>query len=359
MTGRGPPVRSRSNSRVRGLWFRPMVDPVEALLVAADAAAANGRALVAADELSLQDRHFPDSRLERRIVELRHLAFDQLERVSGRPSWPLRLADPFPGVDGLPETTADRLSGDLLGGAIVNHGCFRVSGLIDHEVVDRLRHYIERSFEARERLEDGESGESADLWLVPFELGREKAEGFCKESFIRVVDVPRALCELVDVYTRTGVHRAVSEYFNERPAMIANKWTLRRTPNGKSGTDLHQDGAFLGEGIRTVSCWISLSHCGPNTGRPGLDLIPRRFDTILAGGEKAAFPWSLPEEVALDAACGAPIIGPVFEPGDAMFFDERLPHRTSVGSDLKPRYAIESWFVAPSSYPTKQVPIVI
>jgi hypothetical protein len=49
----------------------------------------------------------------------------------------------------------------------------------------------------------------------------------------------------------------------------------------------------------------------------------------------------------------------VFAPGDALFFDERLPHRTTVGLDLSTRYAIESWFVAKSSYPSKHVPIVL
>jgi hypothetical protein len=42
-----------------------------------------------------------------------------------------------------------------------------------------------------------------------------------------------------------------------------------------------------------------------------------------------------------------------------MFFDERLPHRTTQGLDLGYRYAIESWFVAPSSYPAKHVPVVL
>jgi hypothetical protein len=35
--------------------------------------------------------------------------------------------------------------------------------------------------------------------------------------------------------------------------------------------------------------------------------------------------------------------------GDALFFDERTPHRTTNGTNLFSRYAIEAWFVAPSS----------
>ena len=161
------------------------------------------------------------------------------------------------------------------------------------------------------------------------------------------------------MFEETGIRRAVGEYFAERPVMIANKWVLRRSASGKIGTDYHQDGAFLGEGIRTVDCWISLSHCGPGTGRPGLDIVARRFGSIIPPGEGAAFPWSLTEAAVESAAPDATIVSPVFAPGDVLFFDERLPHRTTVGLDLTTRYAIESWFVAPSSYPAKHVPIVL
>lgn len=141
--------------------------------------------------------------------------------------------------------------------------------------------------------------------------------------------------------------------------MIANKWVLRRSPAGVQGTDFHQDGAFLGEGIRTVDCWIALSHCGPGTGRPAIELIPRRFNEILSTGGDATLPWAIAEAATLEAANGVPLCSPVFEPGDAMFFDERLPHRTTQGPELNRRYAVESWFVAPSSYPDKHVPIVL
>ena len=155
----------------------------------------------------------------------------------------------------------------------------------------------------------------------------------------------------------TTVSAAVTEYLGERPAMIANKWVLRRSPSGKAGTDYHQDGAFLGEGIRTVDCWIALTDCGPGTGRPAIDLVPRRFP-LIPPGEGAAFTWSITEQAVHAAAPDAPVASPVFRAGDAIFFDEVLPHRTSVGLDLGERYAIESWFVAPSCYPAGQVPLV-
>jgi hypothetical protein len=54
------------------------------------------------------------------------------------------------------------------------------------------------------------------------------------------------------------------------------------------------------------------------------------------------------------------IVRPRFEPGDALLFDHLMLHRTaSEPSMTKRRYAIETWFFAPSAYPDGQVPLVI
>jgi len=297
---------------------------------------------------------------ESHLVELRHLAFAELDRRPGRDRWPVDLPDPFPGLTGLPEIERGALTADVLGGALVHHGCLRVNGLLDAERAARLRTLIATAHDARERIAEGEPPRPGDDAYAPFAVGREKAEGFGRAAFVRVVDVPQALRELVDAFTESGVRDAVAGYFNERPAMIANKWGLRRTVPAESRcADFHQDGAFLGEGIRTVDGWISLSHCGPGTGAPGIEFVARRFDGVLPAGEGSVFPWSLSEATVLAAADDAPVVSPVLAPGDALFFDERLVHRTSVGPDTDVRYAVESWFVAPSSYPDKHVPVVL
>jgi len=109
-----------------------------------------------------------------------------------------------------------------------------------------------------------------------------------------------------------------------------------------------------------VDCWIALSDCGPGSGgRPAIELIPRRFDAMLPTGGDAMLTWAISEAATLEAANGASLCSPVFAPGGAMFFDERLPHRTTQGVDLERRYSVESWFAAPSSYPDKHVPIVL
>ena len=329
---------------------------IEASLEAASVLADQGRALDAIDELAAVHSVSPDHRVARALVDLRHRAFAEVSQGAGRPEWPPTFADPFP--DREPNATPSELSGAVLGGAITNRGYLRVDGLLDESTVGRLRTRIDDAFEARERVADGDALDTAAPYFVPYTPGREKAEGFGRDLFVRVVDSPDALCDLVDVFTTTGVRSAVQEYLGERPAMIANKWILRRSPTGVVLGDFHQDGAFLGEGIRTVDCWIALSHCGPGTGRPGIDFVPRRLDRVLTPGEGATFKWSLAEETVRTLP-DAEIVSPVFAPGDAFFFDERLVHRTSVGTDLSTRYAIESWFVAPSSYPDKHVPVVL
>jgi hypothetical protein len=54
-----------------------------------------------------------------------------------------------------------------------------------------------------------------------------------------------------------------------------------------------------------------------------------------------------------------PVLRPAFEPGDALLFDEPFLHRTAVSPGMtRERYAIETWFFAPSVYPGKQIPLV-
>ena len=74
--------------------------------------------------------------------------------------------------------------------------------------------------------------------------------------------------------------------------------------------------------------------------------------------EGAEFDWSLSDEAVSKAARRTSIVRPEFEAGDALLFDHLLVHRTA-GSpdDDRERYAIESWFFAPTAYPPGQLPL--
>jgi hypothetical protein len=173
---------------------------------------------------------------------------------------------------------------------------------------------------------------------------------------VLTIESPRAAFDVLDTFTEIGLAEALSGYLGERPVLAAKKWTLRRVPIDSS-TNWHQDGAFLGEGIRAVNVWISLTHCGDDA--PGLDVVARRLDHIApTGTEGAIFDWSVGEPVVEREAEGAPIMRPIFEAGDAVLFDDMFLHRTAVGPAMaRERYAIESWFFAPSHYPGDQIPV--
>jgi len=52
------------------------------------------------------------------------------------------------------------------------------------------------------------------------------------------------------------------------------------------------------------------------------------------------------------------IVKPIFEPGDAMLFDDKFLHSTAADPAMpNHRYAIESWFFGPSGFPDRYVPL--
>jgi hypothetical protein len=173
-----------------------------------------------------------------------------------------------------------------------------------------------------------------------------------------MADSPRNLADVVSMIRSKGVDRVIEGYFGERPALSIGKSTLRRVPPREDSYDWHQDGAFLGESIRTVNFWLCLSHCGDAS---GLGMVPRRLQYIVETGTHGAhFEWSVGHDLAVELAEGRPIESAVYRPGDAVFFDQMNLHRTEGRPGLtKDRYAIESWFFAPSTYPMDWGPLVI
>jgi hypothetical protein len=124
--------------------------------------------------------------------------------------------------------------------------------------------------------------------------------------------------------------------------------------------DWHQDGAFLGADVRTINVWLSLSDCGIEA--PGLDVVARRLPYVMQSGTHGAcFDWSVgPGMIGLLEQGGVQVVSPEFAAGDALLFDHLMLHRTGIRPGMtKSRWAIESWFFAPSTFPMDQAPIVI
>ena len=171
-------------------------------------------------------------------------------------------------------------------------------------------------------------------------------------------DSPRMMFELLETFDEAGIDRVIADYLGERPVLSMKKSVLRRvTPD--SGTSWHQDGAFLGEGLRTLNVWLALNRCGDVA--PGMDILPRRYDEIVpTGTEGAMFDWAVSISSSTSWRRAPKPSRPIFEPGDAVLFDHFCLHRTAVEPEMtEQRYATETWCFARSTYPDKTVPLVL
>ena len=316
----------------------------------------------AIDALTEQNRRSRSVQVERRLIELRHEAFFATTHDTPEGQWPPSSDDLFGVLDGIPDIDAADFGVSTLRAGILGHGSLIVRGLFDQDRCARLRDAIPLALGAFDDALGGVSGAEHSPWYWPLKptQGSEIAErSWVRESGgLYAVDSPRIFFDLVEALESTPVPSVLTAHFGERPAFSVRKTTLREVPPDTLA-GWHQDGAFLGDGIRTVNVWVALSSCGIDA--PSLDLVPRRLDHIVPTGvDGAVFDWSVSDKSAEQAADGREIVRPIFEPGDAILFDEMNLHRTGAGPGLiKPRYAIEMWFFAPSTYPMAQIPLLL
>jgi Phytanoyl-CoA dioxygenase (PhyH) len=327
--------------------------------------AAETRYLEAIDYVTSENERLGDPALERQLALWRCEAYAAIDHPPGRREWPPNLPDPFPGVEGAPEIRgADALNGERLGGAILHHGCLVVRGLLTPQEVATFVSGIDMALEAHARTEAGRGDAETERWYAPVPLEQGSRTHFSRifaeeTGCVLTADSPRNLAYLTAVVRSKGVDRAIEDYLGERPVLSIGKSTLRRVPPREFPGDWHQDGAFLGESIRTVNFWLCLSDCGEEAS--GLGMVRSRIPNVVeTGTHGAAYDWSVGHGLAVELAQGRPIESPVFQPGDAVFFDQLFLHRTEGRPGLtKDRYAIESWFFAPSTYPTDWGPLVV
>lgn len=326
--------------------------PTPGYWMEAEDAVTSGSLLHAIDVLTEANRRSPDARREQRLVQLRHDAVGELVGP-GREPWPPDLPDPF-ATAGLPEIEAAELSVDRVGGGILHHGAVLVRGLVDACGVQRLVECIDRSLESVAAKRAGRMTAEHETWFTPFGR-RELALGQGTE-WLRVIDSPRGTFEVVEALQ--GVNRTfITPYLGQRPVMGSYKWTLRRITPDCVG-EWHQDGRVLGD-VRVANVWIALARCGGDTDAPGLEVVPQRLDGYLVSGtDGAVLDFSIGQS-RLEARVAAAIADPVYEPGDALIFDERTAHRTGSRPGLTSvRHSIEAWFFSPSAYPEAQTAFV-
>jgi hypothetical protein len=174
---------------------------------------------------------------------------------------------------------------------------------------------------------------------------------------VLAIDSPRLSFEMLELFEQAGVPRLAADYLGEPPLISVQKTTLRKAEPTVGGA-WHQDGAFMGD-VRSLNLWLALSRCGDVA--PGLDVVPRRLDAFAATQtDEAVLSYQVSRRAAEEAAGGVPIVRPVFEPGDALFFDEMFLHQTASDPAMPhPRFAIENWFFGGSAFPAEFAPVAV
>lgn len=326
----------------------------------------------AIDLLSAANRAERGDDVEIALVELRHRSYARLLAESVGGSYAEPGESPAIGSSGLPETTPGDLTAARVRAAILEHGSLLIKGAIDAERAERLSASIDCAFEARDvaranaRQKTGPSPRpgamARDAWFRRLALDPDAAESLGRRWIggaggLLLCDSPRAMFEILELYTELGLASLVTEYLGGRPVLSANKCTLRKvSPDATGGW--HQDGAFLGRDIRAINLWLALTPCGIDA--PGMDIVPHRFDDIVETGTGSSnFDWAAGDEAVRKAAGAAGVVRPQFEAGDLVLFDHMLMHKTAVTPDMtRERHAIETWCFGASAYPERHIPIV-
>ena len=326
----------------------------------ADRLVETGGLTAAIDMLSRANREDRDAELERALRRVRHLeGLELLANPAADPRHPEPATElPSRGEQSrIPEVRPEGLTPEVLRAAILDSGCLLVRGLMDRDEALRIADEIDRAFEVRLGLAPGETdAEGYYDELVPEPPLHIDQRDWIKEGGgVLAADSPRLLFDMFESFEQAGLRSVIEQYLGERPAVSAQKCTLRKATPDVPGA-WHQDGRFLGE-VRSMNVWLSLSRCGDVA--PSMDVIPRRLEDFVAAGTEGTFlSYQVSDQVAAEAAGDVGIVRPIFDPGDALLFDEMFLHQT--GSDPSmpnPRYAIESWFFGPSAYPDDFVPI--
>jgi Phytanoyl-CoA dioxygenase (PhyH) len=339
---------------------RPVVDRPKK--IADDFEGSTDELFAEIERLTGENRANRNRDTERRLVHLRHLAGIRLLVANGeKPDHPTPDHARLPEGDSLPEFTPADVTPELLRAAILRDGCLLVRGLVDREEALRFAGQIDRAFAERDRLIAGETpaeGYYEDFEaLPPFEIADGARLWVQQGGGLLAPDAPMLTFEMLEMFESAGLPKLVRDYLGEHPMISLQKTTLRKAEPHVGGA-WHQDGAFMGE-VRALNLWLSLSRCGDES--PGLDIVPRRLDHIVATAtDDAVLDYQVSQAKAEEAAGDKPIVRPIFEPGDALFFDELFLHQTGSDPSMpKPRFAIESWFFGGSAFPGEYGPIAV
>jgi hypothetical protein len=297
---------------------------------------------------------------ERALLQARHAAGARLiDTAPEAPQFVGPQASELPS-EVLPGFTRETLTPELLRAGILRDGCVLVRELVPRHWAEEFAAKIDRAFSERLHIGAGEAGDPRyyDEFEPQERFGAVDGRLWITAGGgLLAADSPMLSREMAEMFGRVGLPELVSAYLGEPALISVHKTTLRKAEPSVSGA-WHQDGAFMGP-VRALNLWLSLSRCGDEA--PGLDIVPRRLDEYVASGtEGAELSWTISDQQVTAAAGPAGVIRPIFEPGDALLFDEVFLHKTGSSPEMpKPRYAIENWFFGGSAFPAEYAPIAI
>jgi hypothetical protein len=308
-----------------------------------------------------RNRRSRSTRTEVELMALRHLlGVRRMAAAGGAASWPEPDDSALPPFEGaLPEVSRDALTPELLRAAILRDGCLLVRGLIDRGAALELADGIDRGFALRDEAEA--RGTDTQGYYNPFRPREDAGEPIEREWIkmgggLLAVDSPKLGFDLLELFRSAGLPAVVDGYLGEPGLLSAQKTTLRKAMPAIAGA-WHQDGKFLGE-VRALNLWLSLSRCGDVA--PGLDIVPRRLELVATQTDEAMLDYQVSQRVAEESAADRPIVRPIFEPGDALLFDDLCLHKTGSDPEMpNPRYAVESWFFGASGFPREYAPVAV
>ncbi|KZX50312.1 hypothetical protein A3709_11185 [Halioglobus sp. HI00S01] len=340
---------------------------IEHVLQTAAQLAAEHEFRAAIEYLARENRQAGQAVFERQML---NYAIEGFAAAShGEISWGLEHDNRFADAQGLPEIEAANLDAQALRSGILGKGGLIVRGLMDAERVAATRTLIDQALKARKAISEGGDPDHYQRQFArpemvsggPVQFGTLGGNQYTNSGSVWAVDSPQAAFAMQEFYRSVGLPELLQAYFGEPASLSVRKWVLRCVPpNNGAESGWHQDGQFMGEDIRTVNLWVSLTDCGEGAEAPGIDILADNNREIYPTGTHGApFDWTVGQGVVDELAEHCAVERPHFRPGDAVFFDHYNLHRTGFGTaDVNHRYAVESWFFANSLAPAKQQPLL-
>ncbi|CAA0087909.1 Uncharacterised protein [Halioglobus japonicus] len=278
----------------------------------------------------------------------------------------------------IPEIDAADFSVEFLKKSMRENGCVIVRNFFDEKEVNTMKSYIDYSFAVRGNgrlsrflskqcdlnpvLEETneiikEMQKSYPTYANTVSNGSKLSRFLGRGESVLTVRTPNIVDKLLNLFEKKSMKAILTSYFGNEPCVSVFKWTMRRSRPPAQPIDFHQDGAFMGEEIASLNCWIPLSNCGPGYDVHGLDIVPKRLMNTFKTGS-GVLDWTVAEQAIVDEYSEDVIKAPTFREGDLLFFDHLLLHRTqSIANSEQPRYAIETWFFDSVNFPKNQIPV--